>query len=94
VLEAELARHPEFARDLKVIDTLGPSPMPPWVMLKSLPADLRENLRGALIGMHTDAEGAAILATWRIARFVAADDRDYDSLRQMERTAAAVRLAL
>lgn len=94
VLEAELERHPELAGEIKIIDTLGPSPMPPWVMLKSLPRNLRTDIREALTGMHADAEGAAILANWRIARFVAAQDSDYDSLRQMARAAAGVRLAL
>jgi len=93
VLEAELARRPELARDVKVIATLGPSPMPPWVMLKSLPQDLRDDLRAALLYMHRDAQGAAILASWRIARFVAAADADYDPLRQMANAAANVRLA-
>lgn len=94
VLEAELQSNPRLAGGIKVIATLGPSPMPPWVMLKSLPADLREEIRAALIEMHADPEGAAILANWRIARFIAATDADYDPLRRMARAAADVRLAL
>ena len=94
VLEAELERHPELVRDIRVVDTLGPSPMPPWVMQKSLPQSLRDELRAALLEMHTDAEGAAILASWRIARFAAAVDADYDPLRHMAGAAADVRLAL
>jgi len=50
-------------------------------------------LRAALLYMHRDAQGAAILASWRIARFVAAADADYDPLRQMANAAADVRLA-
>jgi phosphonate transport system substrate-binding protein len=94
VLEAELERHPQLALDIKVIDTLGPSPMPPWVMLKSLPRNLRDDIRAALLEMHADADGAAILASWRIARFVGATDADYDPLRRMAGAAANVRLAL
>ncbi len=94
VLEAELERNPELARHIRVVDTLGPSPMPPWVVKKSLPRSLRADLRAALVEMHTDAEGAAILASWRIARFAAAADADYDPLRHMARVAANVRLAL
>jgi phosphonate transport system substrate-binding protein len=94
VLEAELQRQPALERDIRVVETLGPSPMPPWVLLKSLPANVRSAIRAALLEMHTDAEGAAILQGWRIARFVAAVDADYDPLRQMAGAAADVRLAL
>ena len=94
VLEAELERHPQLALDIKVIDTLGPSPMPPWVMLKTLPRNLRDDIRAALLEMHAEADGAAILASWRIARFVGATHADYDSLRRMAGAAANVRLAL
>ncbi len=94
VLEAELARHPHLASDIKVIATLGPSPMPPWVVQKSLPQNLRSDLKAALLEMHTDRAGAAILASWRIARFVTAADADYDPLRNMARAAADVQLGL
>jgi phosphonate transport system substrate-binding protein len=93
VLEAELRRHPELASDIRVVETLGPSPMPPWVMRKSLPYELRGALRETLLDMHTDAEGAAILDTWCIARFTAVADADYDPLRKMARLAEGVKLA-
>jgi len=94
VLEAELQRHPELACEIKVVATLGPSPMPPWVVLKSLPAHMRDAIRAVLLGMHADAEGAAILDGWHIAHFAAASDADYDPLRTMARAAAAARLEL
>jgi phosphonate transport system substrate-binding protein len=94
VLEAELRRYPELARDIRVIGTLGPSPMPPWVVLKSLPEKMRGAIRTVMLAMHNDAEGAAILDGWGIERFVAAADADYDPLRHMARTAADARLAL
>jgi phosphonate transport system substrate-binding protein len=92
VLEAELARFPAFADEIRVVETLGPSPMPPWVFAKSLPAPLREGISDALLTMHHDAGGRAILAMWNIARFVGADDRAYDAIRGMARAGADVRL--
>jgi phosphonate transport system substrate-binding protein len=93
VLEAELACFPALGDLIRVIDTLGPSPMPPWVVATSLPPALRQSIANVLLGMHHDATGRAILATWGIARFATTVDRDYDAIRVMARAAAAVRLA-
>lgn len=83
VLELLLAQRPTLARELQVIDSLGPSPMPPWVLRQELPLALRHDLREALLTMHLDAEGRAALAEGQVARFAAVDDGDYDPIRQM-----------
>ncbi|MBX3665442.1 MAG: PhnD/SsuA/transferrin family substrate-binding protein [Burkholderiales bacterium] len=93
VLEAEIARRPELAGTLRVIDTLGPSPMPPWVAHRSLDPALRADIRGALLAMHGDPAGGRILAQWGIARFIAVDDAHYDPIRDMARQAAGIPLA-
>lgn len=92
VLEAELARNPHLHEQIRVIETLGPSPMPPWVMLKALAPQLRSGLRDALLGMHSDTEGARILAQWGIGGFAAVRDADYDPIRQMAQQAEAITL--
>ena len=92
VLEAELARNPSLRQQIRVIETLGPSPMPPWVMLKSLAPQLRANLRDALLNMHVDADGKRILAQWGIGNFTAVRDADYDPIRQMARQAESITL--
>ncbi len=93
VLEAELARCPALGGTLRVIDTLGPSPMPPWVVATSLAPALRQSIAEILRGMHGDDAGRTILATWGIARFAETVDGDYDAIRAMAHTAARVRLA-
>lgn len=93
VLEAELARFPALGDMIRVIDTLGPSPMPPWVVAKRLPLVLRQSIADVLLGMHRDDAGRAILGTWGIARFAEAGDGDYDAIRAMARTATGIRLA-
>jgi phosphonate transport system substrate-binding protein len=40
VLETELANQPDIASRLRVIEALGPGPIPPWVVHKSAPAAL------------------------------------------------------
>ena len=66
-----------------MIETLGPSPMPPIVASRALPAALRERVRAALLSMHLDAQGAAILEAAGVRHFVGVDDADYDPIRHM-----------
>jgi phosphonate transport system substrate-binding protein len=92
VLEAELTHAPWLQDEIRVIGTLGPSPMPPWVMQKNLAPELRAGLRDTLLAMHHDTAGARILAQWGIAHFAAIDDPIYDPIRSMARQADGVRL--
>lgn len=93
VLEAELVRKPQLRDHIRVIGTLGPSPMPPWVLHRSLAPALRAELRQALLDMHADARGAGILAEWGISHFTTVADSDYDPIRRMARQAEGVKLA-
>ena len=90
VLAFELQQHPHFAGQIRVIETLGPSPIPPWVVRRELPAALRQMLRQALLGMKNEREGRAILRQWSIARMETAVDTDYDPIRKMARAAETV----
>ena len=90
VLETELANQPDLASRLRVIEVLGPSPSPPWVVHKSPPAALRIELRAVLLDMHADPEGQQLLASHRLARFAAVTDHDYDLIRAMEQAAKRV----
>jgi len=93
VLEAELARTPQLRNKIRIIDSLGPSPMPPWVLHKSLAAGLRMDIRDALLAMHTDSAGTRILAQWGIAHFAAVEDAAYDPIRTMAQQADGIALA-
>jgi phosphonate transport system substrate-binding protein len=90
VLEWEIAQRQEIVSDLRIIRTLGPSPIPPWVVSKSISRDLRAALRGALLNMHQTEAGRRALALGRIERFVRAADGDYNPMRAMARMAAEV----
>ncbi len=90
VLEAEFARSPRLRGAVRVIDTLGPSPMPPWVMRAELPTALKQSLRSLFVGMHDDAGGRQILQSWGIARFEAVQDAAYDPIRTMFAEASRV----
>jgi phosphonate transport system substrate-binding protein len=92
VLEEEFRRAPAICSRVRVLETLGPSPIPPWVTLRSLPPHLRCRLRELLLGMHRDPEGQAILAQGHMTRFAQVEDNDYDAIRDMARVAESVRL--
>ena len=48
-------------------------------------------MRSALLGMHADAEGRAILAGAGLSRYAPVRDADYDDIRRMAREAQRVR---
>jgi phosphonate transport system substrate-binding protein len=75
-----------------VIDTLGPSPIPPWVISRQVAVSQRRALRQLLGKMHLDPAGREILANGRLLRFTAADDHDYDPIRAMAHKAQRVSL--
>jgi phosphonate transport system substrate-binding protein len=83
VLETELALNAEFAGSVRIVDSLGPSPMPPWVVSRVVPDDTKSRLLEALLGMHLDASGSDILARARMARFERVADAWYDPIRDM-----------
>jgi phosphonate transport system substrate-binding protein len=93
VLEQELLDHPKLASRVRIIDTLGPSPIPPGVIGRHVPAPVRRSLRAALLAMHERAEGRRVLALARYARFAAVTDLDYDRIREMAQLAETVRLS-
>jgi phosphonate transport system substrate-binding protein len=90
VLEMECRRRPWLLSSIRVIETLGPSPIPPWVIQKNSPREIKRELRELLLQMHTDPAGIRILTAGAIARFVAVEETDYDTIRGMARQAEQV----
>ncbi|TMA91587.1 MAG: phosphate ABC transporter substrate-binding protein [Deltaproteobacteria bacterium] len=93
VLEWIVAEREGIGRQIRVIETIGPSPIPPWVISKQVSLDLRCELRSILLDLALEQRGREILARARIARFIAAHDADYDPIRRMARKAERVMLA-
>jgi phosphonate transport system substrate-binding protein len=90
VLELELQSRPDLEGQIRIIETLGPSPIPPWVVADSVSSDVRETVREIFLQMHQDPEGQVILAEGQMARFVRVEDRDYDAIREMAQKAQEV----
>jgi phosphonate transport system substrate-binding protein len=93
VLEWLIAARAEVSDEIRVIDSMGPSPIPPWVISRQVPKRLRSDIRALLLGMRTEPFGRFMLDRARIERFVAAQDRDYDPIRAMARKAELVSFA-
>jgi ABC-type phosphate/phosphonate transport system substrate-binding protein len=68
---------------LRVVERLGPAPIPPVVLLHGDPA-LAEALREALVGLDQSEEGRAALALGQVERYSAVADSDYDAVRAMD----------
>jgi len=90
VLETEMLQHPEICERFRVIATLGPSPIPPWVISTNIPPEMRRTIRDIFLGMHKDPHGSLILQEALIKRFVGVEDRDYDPIRHMAQIAKKV----
>jgi phosphonate transport system substrate-binding protein len=90
VLEWQMAHDPTLAGRIRVIETLGPSPIPPLVAAGRRGLALREQLRSALLALPETAEGQAVLALGGLSRFAIVDDSDYDAIRAMATAAKDV----
>jgi phosphonate transport system substrate-binding protein len=91
VLAAVLRGEPALRERIRTIASIGPSPVPPIVVRRDLPQALRTQLYEALIALHEDAEGRAILASATIERFVAVTDEFYNDLRAKATRARGIR---
>lgn len=87
VLEQELLNDPAIGSQIRVIDTFGPSPIPPWVISHAVPNEIQQRIREVFLGMEMDPEGQTLLHKARMARFTAVDDDYYDLIREMARVA-------
>lgn len=85
VLEQELRDFPEFMPHLRVIDSIGPCPMPPVVAAQRLGSALINSLQLALC--QPDAELEAAMARSHIQRYVCVNSEDYAQLATMYDTA-------
>jgi phosphonate transport system substrate-binding protein len=83
VLEMELSNDPHIEHQIRIIDTFGPSPIPPLVATTRIPLSIRQMLRRVLVDMSEDAHGRKRLERGLMGRFVPIQDRDYQPIRDM-----------
>ncbi len=83
VLDVEFQQRPELARQLRVIEMLGPSTIPPIVASTRIDVQTRNRIQEILCTMHEDVEGVKGLHTGLIEQFVVVGDEQYDDVRCM-----------
>ncbi len=83
VLDVLLLHNPYTASQLRIIETFGPSTIPPMVIAKNLDKNLKAEIQRILFSMHRDPYAAAILREGLIDRFVPVYDRDYELMYRM-----------
>jgi phosphonate transport system substrate-binding protein len=71
------------AREVRVLESVGPAGICPMAASAKLPASVREQLQRYLTRMHEDPEGKKILDKALLARFSAVDESNYDDIRAM-----------
>jgi phosphonate transport system substrate-binding protein len=91
VLALELKNDASLRDKIKIIDTFGPSPIPPWVLSTQIPVEMRARLRELLLMMDKDPAGRKILAIIGINHFAEVDDQSYDPIREMAKIAEKIR---
>jgi len=79
VLEQELRDFPELSQQLRVVEVLGPSPMPPLVVAQRLGKSLIQQMQSALLQPDTEVQKA--MKRFGVKRFAAVELTDYKVLR-------------
>jgi phosphonate transport system substrate-binding protein len=83
VLAVELRRYPKLGKQLRVIESLGPSTIQPLAAARRLPRSIKHDIQTILAKIHLDHTARSYLARGFIDRFVPVNDTDYDDIRDM-----------
>jgi len=91
VLDVERSVRPVLSEELRVLESWGPSPMPPWVVRTELSPRLREAIRHVFHHIHESEEGRSILKAGLLRRMDPIEDHAYDLIREMETVASQIK---
>ncbi len=83
VLAIAMRQDASLARDIRVIDALGPSTIQPIAVTNRFPADLRSSIQTALVELHLDPSVRPALDHGLIERITEVSPSDYDDIRRM-----------
>lgn len=74
-----------YAKQTKIIKRSPPYGIPPVVVTRDIDPELRKKVKDAFLSMQRTPKGKTILAAMMIDGFVEVPDKNYDSIRQMEK---------
>lgn len=76
-------KNPIFTSQTRIIRKSEPYGIPPMVASSAIPYELMTKIRELLFSMHEDPKGQAILNELMIDKFIAPNDKWYDSIRKI-----------
>lgn len=78
-------KHPEMTAKARILLRSEPYGIPPFVVRPGMDEGVKKRLQEILLHVADDEEGRKILKGMMIDSFVAGDDRNYDTIRGMNR---------
>lgn len=84
VLDVFSIQHRTLAAELRIIDTLGPSTIPPIVIARTVDPALKRQIQETLLTMHEDPSATRFLQAGAIDHFVPVRDEDYCDIREVQ----------
>lgn len=87
VLEQELRNSPALANRLRIIESIGPCPMPPIVVAQHLGVKLIESVQLALL--NPDTQLRSLMDVAQIDRFAVVESEDYQAIANIYDTVSA-----
>ena len=91
ILDYLAQRTPALIKNIRIIAKSGPYGIPPVVVRPGLDPELKKQLKDILLSASADPEGNDILKGMMIDRFVEGDDKNYDTIRRINRWVAEYR---
>ena len=82
------SKKPTFTSKTRIIRKSEPYGIPPLVVSRDSPKELKQRIRQLLYSMHRDPDGQKVLDELMIDRFVSPNEELYDTIRQMEKRLA------
>lgn len=83
VYDSLVKENPELKEKIRIIAVSPLVSNSPVVINSRVSADLRQDLKNLFLLMHESEEGQKALAEIEVERFVAGEDEDYDSIREI-----------
>lgn len=78
-----IEKQPEFAEEIRIINTSEEFGMPPIVVSPGVSMETRDKLEKIFLDMHNTDEGMAILQHLKIEKFRIQEDKNYDCVRKI-----------
>ena len=83
VYDSLIEENPELAEKIRIISVSPSVSNSPVVVNSGVPEALRQNLKEIFLMMHESEAGQKALAEIRVERFVAGEDEDYNTIREI-----------